>query len=63
MNVENLHVALQQSFSADANVRNPAEQLIKSLKQVPGATTLLLQVVAEKQVRQTKEAKPLMRLQ
>jgi len=51
MDVEQLHIVLQQSFSADASVRNPAEQTIKNLKNLPGATQLLLQVAAEKQVR------------
>jgi len=51
MDVEQLHVVLQQSFSADAAVRNPAEQTIRNLKNLPGAAQLLLQVAAEKQVR------------
>ena len=50
MDVEQLHVILQQSFSADANLRNPAEATIRNLKHVMGSTVLLLQVVAEKQV-------------
>ena len=50
MDTEALHVALQQSFSPDANLRDPAEKAIKSLKNVKGATVMLLQVVAEKQV-------------
>jgi hypothetical protein len=51
MDVEQLHIVLQQSFSADAAVRNPAELVIKNLKNLPGAVQLLLQVSAEKQVR------------
>mmetsp|Transcript_46986 Transcript_46986/g.69588 ORF Transcript_46986/g.69588 Transcript_46986/m.69588 type:complete len:1060 (+) Transcript_46986:78-3257(+) len=51
MDVEALHVALQQSFSPDANVRDPAEKTIKNLKYVPGATTMLIQVTNEKQVQ------------
>jgi len=51
MDVEALHVALQQSFSPDQNLRGPAEELIKHLKYVRGATTMLIQVTAEKQVR------------
>ena len=51
MDVEKLHVVLQQSFSPDANLRGPAEETIRNLKHVPGATTMLLQVAAEKQVR------------
>ena len=51
MDVESLHLALQQSFSADSHIRQPAEKIIKNLKKVEGAVTLLLQVVAEKQVR------------
>lgn len=50
MDVEALHVALQQSFSPDANLRGPAEETIKNLKYVPGATQMLLKVTAEKQV-------------
>ncbi len=50
MDVEQLHVILQQSFSPDANLRNPAEATIRNLKHVKGSTVLLLQVVAEKQV-------------
>ena len=50
MDVEQLHVVLQQSFSPDANLRGPAEETIRNLKHVKGATTLLLQVAAEKQV-------------
>lgn len=48
--VEALHVALQQSFSPDANVRDPAEAAIKNLKNVPGATQMLLHITEEKQV-------------
>ena len=55
MNVEALHVALQQSFHPDANIRNPAEKIIKNLKYVDHATVMLLQVVAEKQVRTTHD--------
>jgi hypothetical protein len=51
MDVEQLHIVLQQSFSAEAAVRNPAEAIIKNLKNLPGAVVLLLQVAAEKQVR------------
>lgn len=50
MNVEALHVALQQSFHPDASVRDPAEKMIQNLKYVNGATAMLLQVAAEKQV-------------
>ena len=50
MNTEDLHVALQQSFSPDANLRNPAEEVIKGLKNIDGATAMLLQITAEKQV-------------
>ena len=50
MNTETLHLALQQSFSADANLRIPAEETIKNLKHVDGATTMLLQVAGEPQV-------------
>jgi hypothetical protein len=57
MDVEQLHIVLQQSFSADAAVRNPAELLIKNLKNLPGAVQLLLQVAAEKQVRTHRIAK------
>jgi len=55
MNVESLHLALQQSFSADSHIRQPAENIIKNLKKVEGAVTLPLQVVAEKQVRSCSE--------
>mmetsp|Transcript_108 Transcript_108/g.167 ORF Transcript_108/g.167 Transcript_108/m.167 type:complete len:1061 (-) Transcript_108:259-3441(-) len=51
MNVEALHVALQQSFSPDGNLRSAAEEQIRNLKHVDGATTMLLQVAAEKQVQ------------
>ena len=51
MDVEQLHVVLQQSFSADAAVRKPAEETIRNLKNLPGAVQLLLQVGKEKQVR------------
>lgn len=50
-NVEQLHVVLQQSFSPDANLRGPAEENIRNLKNIPGSTTLLLKIAAEKQVR------------
>ena len=50
MNTEGLHVALQQSFSADADLRLPAEEAIKGLKHVPGATKMLLEIATEKQV-------------
>lgn len=50
MDVEQLHVVLQQSFSADAAVRKPAEDTIRNLKNLPGSVVLLLQVAAEKQV-------------
>jgi hypothetical protein len=53
MNVEQLHQVLQQSFSADAAVRHPAEETIRNLKHLPGAVQLLLQVAAEKQVSYT----------
>eukprot|EP00548_Thalassiothrix_antarctica_P003614 CAMPEP_0194146922 /NCGR_PEP_ID=MMETSP0152-20130528/22408_1 /TAXON_ID=1049557 /ORGANISM="Thalassiothrix antarctica, Strain L6-D1" /LENGTH=1062 /DNA_ID=CAMNT_0038847579 /DNA_START=36 /DNA_END=3224 /DNA_ORIENTATION=- len=51
MNVASLHVTLQQSFSPDANLRGPAELTIRNLKHVRGATVMLLQVAAEKQVQ------------
>jgi importin-7 len=51
MDVEQLYQVLQQSFSPDANVRNPATETIKNLKSLPGATLMLLHVVAEKQAR------------
>jgi hypothetical protein len=50
MDVEQLHVVLQQSFSPDATLRLPAEETIRNLKNLPGSTILLLQVAAEKQV-------------
>ena len=49
--VEALHVALQQSFSPDAGVRDPAEAAIKNLKYMSGATQMLLHITEEKQVR------------
>ena len=51
MDVEQLHVVLQQSFSADAAIRKPAEDIVRNLKNLPGSVVLLLQVAAEKQVR------------
>lgn len=51
MNTEALHVALQQSFSADGNVRKPAEEIIKNLKNIPGASQMLLEIASEKQVQ------------
>lgn len=50
MDVEALHVTLQQSFSPDASLRDPAEERIRNLKHVKGATVMLLLVVSEKQV-------------
>ena len=50
MDVKELHVVLQQSFSPDGNLRVPAESAIRNLKHVKGSTVLLLQVAAEKQV-------------
>jgi hypothetical protein len=50
MDVETLHVTLQQSFSPDASLRDPAEERIRNLKHVKGATVMLLLVVSEKQV-------------
>ena len=50
MNAEQLHVVLQQSFSPDAALRGPAEETIRNLKHIKGATIMLLQVAAEKQV-------------
>lgn len=50
MNTEALHVVLQQSFSPDAALRDPAERTIANLKNVKGASVMLLQVAAEKQV-------------
>jgi hypothetical protein len=52
--VEQLHLALQQSFSPDGNVRDPAEASIKQLKFVPKATAMLLHITEEKQVRNTQ---------
>jgi hypothetical protein len=54
MDVEQLHVILQQSFASEANIRQPAEEIIRHLKHIHGATVLLLQVVSEKQVRISK---------
>jgi len=51
MDTEALHVALQQSFSPDSNLRGPAEKTIKNLKHVKGSTSMLLRVAAEKQVQ------------
>ena len=51
MDVEQLHIILQQSFASEANLRKPAEEMIRHLKHIPGATVLLLQVVSEQQVR------------
>lgn len=53
MNTEALHVVLQQSFSPDAALRDPAERTIANLKNVKGASVMLLQVAAEKQVLDT----------
>jgi hypothetical protein len=50
MDAERLHVVLQQSFSPDVNLRGPAEEIIRNLKHLKGATTLLLKIAAEKQV-------------
>jgi hypothetical protein len=50
MNTEALHIVLQQSFSPDAALRDPAERTIANLKNVKGASVMLLQVAAEKQV-------------
>lgn len=50
MNTEALHVVLQQSFSPDASLRDPAEKTIANLKNIPGAAGMLLQVASEKQV-------------
>lgn len=49
-NVEQLHVVLQQSFSPDASLRDPAEETIRNLKNIPGSTTSLLKIASEKQV-------------
>ena len=51
MDVESLHLALQQSFSAVSHICQPEEKIIKNLKKVHVAVTLLLQVVAENKVR------------
>jgi len=51
MNVEALHVALQQSFSPDGSIRDPAEEIVKNLKYVNGSTGLLIQIASEKQVQ------------
>lgn len=51
MNVEELHLVLQQSFSPDAAIRNPAETAIRNLKHIPGAVPALLRVASEIQVR------------
>ena len=51
LDTDQLHVALQHSFSPDAAVRLPAEATVKSLKHVKGAVTMLLQVAAEQQVQ------------
>ena len=53
MNTESLHVALQQSFNPDTNQRRPAEEIIKGLKHVEGASLMLLEIAAEKQVNTT----------
>ena len=54
MDVEQLHVVLQQSFSPDIHLRGPAEETIRNLKQIKGATALLLQISSEKQVSVSK---------
>jgi hypothetical protein len=51
MNTEALHIVLQQSFSPDAALRDPAERTIANLKNVKGSSVMLLQVAAEKQVQ------------
>ena len=48
--VEQLHLALQQSFSPDASLRDPAEESIKHLKFVPGSTQMLMHIIGEQQV-------------
>lgn len=58
MDVETLHVVLQQSFSPDGNLRIPSEETIRNLKHIKGATTLLLQVAAEKKVSVRGERTP-----
>jgi hypothetical protein len=50
MDTEALHLVLQQSFSPDANLRGPAEERIRNLKHIDGASVMLLQVAAEQQV-------------
>ena len=50
MDVEALHVTLQQTLNPDVSVRGPAEETIRNLKHMKGATAMLLQVAAEKQV-------------
>jgi len=47
MDAESFHLALQP-FSAVSHIRQPEEKIIKNLKKVEGAVTLLL---AEKKVR------------
>lgn len=51
MNVEELHVVLLQSFSAEASVRHPAEATIRNLKHIPGSVPALIRVASELQVR------------
>lgn len=51
MNTEALHLMLQQSFSPDASLRDPAERTIRNLKNIEGASVMLLQVAAEGQVK------------
>lgn len=53
MNTEDLHIALKQSFSPDPALRLPAENLIKGLKHVEGASLMLLEIAAEKKVNRT----------
>jgi len=60
MNTEALHLALQQSFSPDANLRLPSEETIKNLKFLPGAPKMLLEIASEKQVRYETYAKQLL---
>lgn len=57
MDVEQLHIVLQQSFSADVNLRGPAEETIRNLKYIKASTVLLLQVAAEKQVSRIVRAR------
>jgi hypothetical protein len=59
MDVETLHVVLQQSFSPDGNLRVPAEETIRTLKHIKGASTLLLQVAAEQKVSVRSERSPI----